>query len=99
MYAFLGAEATQRRFWKDVGIEKRANDITVTLDQRPLKTPAGKTLLLPPSKILTAALIAAEWDHQETVLKPHALPMVCPLRPLLCLIPIDSSDVHRFKSH
>ena len=73
-----GAEATQRRFWKDVGIERRGDSYTVTLDKRALKTPAGKTLLLPLNKVVAATLIAAEWDHQETLLKPHALPMVCP---------------------
>ncbi|KAF8162947.1 hypothetical protein B0H34DRAFT_780805 [Crassisporium funariophilum] len=69
------AEATQRRFWKDVGIERRGDSLTVTLDKRALKTPAGKTLLLPLNKSLPATLIAAEWDHQEILLKPHALPM------------------------
>lgn len=97
--AFPGAEAIQRRFWKDVGIERRGNDVTVTLDQRALKTPGGQTLLLPANKILAAALIAAEWDHQETVLKPHALPMVCPLHSLSYLVLIDNSDVYRFKGH
>jgi len=48
----------------------------VTLDGRALKTPAGQTLLLPLDKTLPASLIAAEWDHQEILLKPHALPMV-----------------------
>ncbi len=48
----------------------------MTLDKRPLKTPAGKTLLLPESKALLATLIAHEWEAQETLLKPHALPMV-----------------------
>ena len=71
-----GAEATQKRFWKEVGIEKRGDSLTVTLDKRALKTPAGQTLLLPLNKTLPAALIAAEWDHQEVLLKPHALPMV-----------------------
>jgi ATP synthase mitochondrial F1 complex assembly factor 2 len=71
-----GAEATQKRFWKEVGIEKRGDSLTVILDKRALKTPAGQTLLLPLNKTLSAALIAAEWDHQEILLKPHALPMV-----------------------
>ena len=71
-----GAEATQKRFWKEVGIEQRGDSLTVTLDKRALKTPVGQTLLLPLNKTLPAALIAAEWDHQEILLKPHALPMV-----------------------
>jgi ATP12 chaperone protein len=72
----LGAEATLKRFWKTVGIDRRGNEFAVTLDQRPLKTPSGNTLLLPQNKRLVATLIAAEWEAQETLLKPHALPMV-----------------------
>ena len=65
-----------KRFWKTVGIEKYDGSVSVTLDSRPLKTPAGKKLLLPPNKSLVATLIAAEWEHQEVLLKPHALPLV-----------------------
>jgi len=64
-----------KRFWNDVGVERRAGGLAVTLDNRALKTPAGNTLLLPSNKSLLASLIAAEWDHQETMLKPHALPV------------------------
>ncbi|KAI0373317.1 ATP12-domain-containing protein [Pilatotrama ljubarskyi] len=69
------AEATLKRFWKNVGIEKRDGGYVVTLDKRPLKTPGGKALIIPPEKRLVAALVASEWENQETVLKPHALPM------------------------
>jgi len=72
----LGAEATLKRFWKTVGISNRDNGLTVTLDMRALKTPSGNTLLLPRDKQLVATLIANEWENQETLLKPHALPMV-----------------------
>ncbi|KAG6831188.1 hypothetical protein H0H92_012328 [Tricholoma furcatifolium] len=68
------AEATMRRFWNDVGVEKRGSSYVVTLDKRPLKTPSGQVLALPETKSLMASLIAAEWDHQATLLKPHALP-------------------------
>lgn len=65
-----------KRFWNSVGIEKRDGALAITLDNRPLKTPSGNTLLLPGNKTLLASLVAAEWDHQETLLKPHALPVV-----------------------
>jgi ATP synthase F1 complex assembly factor 2 len=65
-----------KRFWKKVDIEKRGDSVVVTLDARPLKTPSGKPLLVPSTKDLLATLIAAEWDHQTSVIKPHALPMV-----------------------
>ncbi|KAH9483991.1 ATP synthase mitochondrial F1 complex assembly factor 2 [Psilocybe cubensis] len=69
------AELSQKRFWKDVGVERRGESLVVTLDKRALKTPGGQTLQLPLNKTLPAALAAAEWDHQEVLLKPHALPM------------------------
>jgi ATP synthase F1 complex assembly factor 2 len=69
------AEATLKRFWETVGISKRDDGLTVTLDMRALKTPSGNTLLLPRNKRLVATLIANEWENQETLLKPHALPM------------------------
>ncbi|EKM83023.1 hypothetical protein AGABI1DRAFT_69157 [Agaricus bisporus var. burnettii JB137-S8] len=69
------AEATMKRFWKKVDIEKRGDSLAVTLDTRPLKTPSGTPLFVPSSKDLLATLIAAEWDHQTTLIKPHALPM------------------------
>ncbi|KAH7910648.1 hypothetical protein BJ138DRAFT_1152421 [Hygrophoropsis aurantiaca] len=64
-----------KRFWKTVGIDRREDGIAVTLDKRALKTPSGNTLLLPKNKRLVATLIAHEWENQETLLKPHALPM------------------------
>ncbi|KIJ68935.1 hypothetical protein HYDPIDRAFT_79686 [Hydnomerulius pinastri MD-312] len=69
------AETTLKRFWKTVGIDTRTDGIAVTLDKRALKTPSGNTLLLPENKRLVATLIANEWENQETLLKPHALPM------------------------
>ena len=77
LYSYrVGADATLKRFWKTVGVEKRDGGYAVTLDKRPLRTPGGKPLIIPPEKRLVAALVASEWENQETVLKPHALPMV-----------------------
>ncbi|EIN07833.1 ATP12-domain-containing protein [Punctularia strigosozonata HHB-11173 SS5] len=69
------AEASLKRFWKTVGVEEKDGTYAVTLDQRTLRTPGGNRLLLPKEKKLVAALVATEWDNQETLLKPHALPM------------------------
>jgi ATP synthase F1 complex assembly factor 2 len=51
---------------------------TVTLDDRPLRTPLGQPLVVP-SKLLAAAL-AAEWDAQAPSISPPQMPlqtMVC----------------------
>ena len=74
-----GAEATPARFWKTVDLQERGDAFSITLDSRPLKTPAGKLLSLPRSKRLAATLIVTEWENQRNVLKSHALPMVCDL--------------------
>ncbi|KAI0792874.1 ATP12-domain-containing protein [Abortiporus biennis] len=71
----FGAEVSLKRFWKTVGIEKTDDNYVVTLDKRPLKTPSGNKLLIPPTKRLTATLVATEWENQEVVLKQHSLPM------------------------
>ena len=75
-----GAEATLTRFWKTVNLQERGDDLSITLDSRSLKTPAGKPLSLPRSKRLAATLIVTEWENQRDALKSHALPMVCDLR-------------------
>ncbi len=45
----------------------------VTLDGRPLRTPAKQPLVLP-SRALAAA-IAAEWDAQQTEIRPPTMPL------------------------
>ncbi|KAJ6496537.1 ATP12-domain-containing protein, partial [Mycena vitilis] len=68
-------EATMKRFWKTATVGRQDESYTVLLDHRPLKTPSGNVLLVPPRKSLVATLVAAEWENQETLLKHHALPM------------------------
>ncbi|KAI0279800.1 ATP12-domain-containing protein [Russula aff. rugulosa BPL654] len=68
-------QATLTRFWKTVNLQERGDALSITLDSRSLKTPAGKPLLLPHSKRLAATLIVTEWENQRDVLKSHALPM------------------------
>jgi ATP synthase F1 complex assembly factor 2 len=70
-----------KRFWKNATVGKHESFYTVLLDNRPLKTPSGNTLLVPSQKSLVATLVAAEWENQEKLLKHHALPMVSTLRP------------------
>ncbi|KAF8484397.1 ATP12-domain-containing protein [Gautieria morchelliformis] len=69
------SQTTAKRFWRTVGVEYRSGSILVTLDKRPLKTPAGAILNIPRSKPLLATLIAHEWDNQEILIRPFALPM------------------------
>ena len=73
----VGAETSLKRFWKEVGIKPLDGQLSVTLDNRALKTPDGNKLVVPENKRLIATLIASEWDNQVALLKQHALPMVC----------------------
>ena len=59
-----------------MNIDRRGDQLSVTLDRRPLKTPGGNMLLLPGRKGMVATLLAAEWENQEVLIKPHALPIV-----------------------
>ncbi|KAF8610161.1 ATP12-domain-containing protein [Ceratobasidium sp. AG-I] len=69
------ASVTLNRFWKTVGVTENNGILAVTLDGRSLRTPEGAKLEIPKSHRLLAALIATEWENQEKLIKPHALPM------------------------
>ncbi|KAG8962674.1 ATP synthase complex assembly protein atp12 [Tulasnella sp. 419] len=69
------AETSMKRFWKTVGIQERNEHFVIALDKRALKTPGGNVLEIPKNKPLAATLIAQEWENQEKLIKPYALPM------------------------
>ncbi|CUA72463.1 ATP synthase mitochondrial F1 complex assembly factor 2 [Rhizoctonia solani] len=69
------ANVTLKRFWKKVDVAENNGLLTVTLDKRALRTPEGAKLEIPNSHRLLASLIAIEWENQEKLIKPHALPM------------------------
>ncbi|KAA1107051.1 ATP synthase complex assembly protein atp12 [Puccinia graminis f. sp. tritici] len=70
------AETSLRRFWKTVDVHKQEDgQYSIRLDLRNLKTPSGKPLVLPKTKLVLATLIAREWDEQRKILKQHSLPM------------------------
>ena len=84
------AEATMKRFWKEVGIEKVDLGLTVTLDSKPLKTPGAATLILPSDKERLAQLIAAEWSQVSSAsMRQHQLPLTS-----LAARAIDHLDFH-----
>lgn len=62
-----------KRFWKEAGVEKAKGGFAVTLDGRPVRTPA-KALLVVPTRALAAA-IAEEWNAQEDELRPETMPL------------------------
>ena len=54
--------ASRPRFYKHTSIDRDGDAWRVTLDARPLPTPAGQALRLPSQRLALA--IAAEWDAQ-----------------------------------
>ncbi|KAG8681603.1 ATP synthase complex assembly protein atp12 [Ceratobasidium sp. 394] len=69
------ASVTLNRFWKTVDVVENNGILTVTLDGRPLRTPGGAKLEIPASRRILATLAATEWENQEKLIKPHALPI------------------------
>ena len=56
---------SRRRFYKTVSV---TDDLGIALDERPVKTPMKSPLRLPTRALAEA--VAAEWDAQESEIKP-----------------------------
>ena len=63
---------TMKRFWKEVATPAVEGGFAVTLDARPLKTPAKAPMVLP-SRAL-AQMVAAEWDAVGEEVRPADMP-------------------------
>ncbi len=63
---------TAKRFWKEAVVVPSGDGFAVTLDARPLKTPARTPLVVPTAALAQA--IAAEWDAQTGLVKPETMP-------------------------
>ncbi|BFZ53993.1 Cu-binding protein [Savitreella phatthalungensis] len=84
------AEATMKRFWKRVAVERRDLGYTVTLDGKALKTPGAAVLVVPEEKERLAQLIAAEWAQVSSAqMRQHQLPLTS-----LAARAIDHLELH-----
>jgi chaperone required for assembly of F1-ATPase len=63
----------RKRFYKTVGAAEAAEGFAVTLDGRPVRTPARRALAAP-TRVLGEAL-AAEWDAQADLVDPARMPL------------------------
>lgn len=63
---------TAKRFWKAVTVSPSGAGYAVHLDQRAVKTPAKRPLILPTRAMAEA--VAAEWAAQEGVIRPEGMP-------------------------
>ena len=63
---------TMKRFWTDVAVAPEADGFSIKLDNRPVRTPAKRQLLLPNEAI--ANHVAAEWRAQDAAVDPMTMP-------------------------
>jgi chaperone required for assembly of F1-ATPase len=62
-----------KRFYRKAEVVPAGNGSGVALDGRPIKTPAKQPLMLPNAALATA--IAAEWEAQQTEIRPAEMPL------------------------
>ena len=68
------ARAVQRkRFYTAVGTGEADGGHTITLDGKPIKTPSGRTVVVPSRSL--AEMIAAEWNAQGEFIEPLTMPL------------------------
>jgi chaperone required for assembly of F1-ATPase len=68
------SRAVQRkRFYESTGVGEANGGFTVTLDGKPIKTPSGRTIIVPARSLAEA--IAAEWSAQGEVIEPLTMPL------------------------
>jgi chaperone required for assembly of F1-ATPase len=63
----------RRRFYADAGVGEAEGGFTVTLDGKPIKTPSGRTVIVPARSL--AETIAAEWNAQGEFIDPLTMPV------------------------
>ena len=63
-----------KRVYKIVAVEAVEGGFHVTLDQKPLRTPARAPLVLPQRRLIEG--IAAEWDAQTDKIVPESMPLM-----------------------
>src|ERR1700761_6520113 len=63
----------RRRFYTQAGIADTPDGFAITLDDKPVRTPSGRPLVVPTRKI--AEGIVAELDAQKETLNPLTIPL------------------------
>lgn len=61
-----------KRFWKTASFKAVDHSFAITLDGRPVKTPAKRALLVP-SKVMASQMVK-EWDAQQETVDPTTMP-------------------------
>ena len=64
---------SRQRFYKAVGIERRAGGYAILLDGKPVRTPARRELAAPTEAL--GQVLAAEWEAQREVIDAARMPL------------------------
>ena len=62
----------RKRFYTSAGVVEAAGGFSVTLDGKPIKTPAGRLVIVPARAI--AEMAAGEWNAQGDIIDPVSMP-------------------------
>jgi len=62
-----------KRFWKEVSVERESSGWAIRLDQRPVRTPARASLVVPSEPLAEA--IADEWRPVGEMIDSRAMPL------------------------
>jgi chaperone required for assembly of F1-ATPase len=63
----------RKRFYAAAGIAETPGGFSITLDDKPVRTPSRQPLAAPTREIAEA--IAAEWDAQKEIIDPTTMPL------------------------
>jgi chaperone required for assembly of F1-ATPase len=66
------SEWKAKRFWTSVSLTREEAGFGISLDGRPVKTPAKRVLAVPTENFARA--IAAEWEAQQGLIDPRTMP-------------------------
>jgi chaperone required for assembly of F1-ATPase len=63
----------RKRFYAKAGVVESPDGFAITLDDKPIRTPSGRSVVAPTREIADA--IAAEWDAQQETIDPLTMPL------------------------
>jgi chaperone required for assembly of F1-ATPase len=63
----------RKRFYAKASVVEAPNGFAITLDDKPIRTPSGRPLVVPNREIADA--ISAEWEAQKETINPLAMPL------------------------
>lgn len=85
------SEWKARRFWSTVTVVEADGGFAITLDARPVKTPAKRALVLPTRGFADA--VAAEWEAQDAEINPQTMPFTRTANAALDKVAVQHAEV------